>query len=864
LTLLFLNAAVVESRGCGPARAALAGRRPRAQASEPRPSLGAMLARIDQPRMPGSAPAVPAIDRIQQVLASAGTPGTFATRHTAGMNDILFDVVGVGAVPLPLSHRTADNLRAVAKPARYGLREKTLLDPRVRDTWEIGKRQIRLDERHWLRTLDRKLPLIARDLGMPEGAKLRTELHNLLVYEPGQFFAPHQDSEKADGMIGSLVVLLPSSSKGGTLVIEHHDEKVTYRGSASQLVLIAFYADCRHEVRPVTSGYRATLTFNLFLDAADRPRVRPTSKAIDALVDLVRDHFETPHRARGPHWPSKPPPERLVYLLDHEYTQKGLSWRALKNGDAVRAALLRDVAEHLDCEIVLALADVHETWSCEDDWEYGGYGYGRRRRGWSARYDQNDADEDDGDEDYKLIELCDSDVELRHWVGTSNNRVQAISGEVLGDEICFTKPSVDLQPFRSEHEGYTGNAGNTVDRWYHRAAVVLWPRSRTFAIRAKASPAWGIREIAKAVARGKADVARQRIDEVLPFWSSVVPHEKAPGLADQVFHVAYAIEDATLATALVDPIKIEQVTPKLAPRWVDLLARYGQTWCAQVFERWTARDERYGDTKPRSTWLVSLPALAAPLCARSGDGGAELVCRIARAQWTWLNARLDGWIKPPLSSNSKKSLEEASRPVVGLLAAAAIASAHDLQGAIVGRLTGERDYPAAGALAVLRAGAPHGAVVLGLDRLHEEWTRTLTALVATPPRAPGDWSISTKLGCKCELCMHLGQFLRATNQQQLEWPLAKDRRAHVHGTISSYELPVTHVTRRVGSPYTLVLTKTRALFTQDAAERATWARDLAWLRGSAKTFTSHERAKPRRTARRGPRQRSTAYRRPRQ
>jgi hypothetical protein len=138
--------------------------------------------------------------------------------------------------------------------------------------------------------------------------------------------------------------------------------------------------------------------------------------------------------------------------------------------------------------------------------------------------------------------------------------------------------------------------------------------------------------------------------------------------------------------------------------------------------------------------------------------------------------------------------------------------------------------------------------MLGLDPLRENWTRVLTALVATPPRAPADWSITTKLGCKCELCARLGQFLRAANQQQFDWPLAKDRRAHVHGTITSYELPVTHVTRRVGSPYTLVLTKTRALFTRDAAERATWARDLAWLRESATTVTSHRRAKPRRTA----------------
>ncbi len=321
--------------------------------------------------VPETVPTVPAIDRIQQILASADTPGAFATRRTAGWAAVSLDVVGVGAVPLPLSRRTADKLRGVAKPALYGLREKTLLDPRVRDTWEISKRQLKLDEGTWQRTLERELPRIARDLGVPEGATLRAELHNLLVYEPGQFFAPHQDSEKADGMIGSLVVLLPSDAKGGALVIEHHDERVSYRGSPNQLVLVAFYADCRHEVRPVTSGYRAALTFNLFLDGIMHRRERTTSQPVETLVELVREHFATPRQARWSRG-AEAPPERLVYLLDHEYTQKGLSWRALKNGDAVRAELLREVAERLDCEIVLALADVHESWSCEDDGSPGG------------------------------------------------------------------------------------------------------------------------------------------------------------------------------------------------------------------------------------------------------------------------------------------------------------------------------------------------------------------------------------------------------------------------------------------------------------------------------------------------------------
>ena len=49
----------------------------------------------------------------------------------------------------------------------------------------------------------------------------------MLVY--GQFFVTHQDSEKGDDMIGTLVVILPTAFTGGAMVIEHHDEQVALR-----------------------------------------------------------------------------------------------------------------------------------------------------------------------------------------------------------------------------------------------------------------------------------------------------------------------------------------------------------------------------------------------------------------------------------------------------------------------------------------------------------------------------------------------------------------------------------------------------------------------------------------------------------
>jgi len=201
--------------------------------------------------------------------------------------------------------------------------------------------------------------------------------------------------------------------------------------------------------------------------------------------------------------------------------RKGLGWSRLKNSDAPRAAALREVAQRLDCEIVLALADAHETWSCEDEYDQG-YRYGRRRSyGYDDEHDGGEAGNEKTSGAPELLELIDSGVELRHFVDVGG-KAERVSSHVDSAELCFTKPSVDLDPFQSEHEGYMGNWGNTVDRWYHRAAIVLWPRSRTFAIRAKVSARWAIGEIAKALGRKRLVEARKMAEQLVVFCSGRV------------------------------------------------------------------------------------------------------------------------------------------------------------------------------------------------------------------------------------------------------------------------------------------------------------------------------------------------------
>ena len=143
-------------------------------------------------------------DRVIESLAAIGTPARFAVRRTSTPDDLQLEVKGVGSVPLPVSKTRVRKLRSVARPAPYGQREQTLLDPQVRDTWEVPKSRVRIDKRRWNRALLPQLEQIGSELGLPVGCNLKAELHSMLLYEPGQFFAPHQDSEKSDDMVGQL------------------------------------------------------------------------------------------------------------------------------------------------------------------------------------------------------------------------------------------------------------------------------------------------------------------------------------------------------------------------------------------------------------------------------------------------------------------------------------------------------------------------------------------------------------------------------------------------------------------------------------------------------------------------------------
>lgn len=752
-----------------------------------------------------------------ELLRELRGDGSFATRRTAPVDDLRITVSGVGAIGLPVSAAQAKELRLVARPAKYGHGELTIHDRRVRDTWEVPRTRVKIDRRQWNRTLHPMLDAIRDDLGLPTTASLSAELHSMLVYEPGQFFAAHQDSEKSDEMIGSLVVMLPSNSTGGALVVEHRGESAEYRGSTSALTFVAFYADTRHEVLPVERGYRVVLTYNLMLtgDATPSPSdARALSAAVAALMDR---HFT---RTPTPRWhgdrDAMEPPDRLVVLLDHRYTARGLSWSHLKGDDAARAAILRDAAITSTCEIALAHAEIHETWDAHEP-EPRGWG----RSSWDD-FDGDDFDDgiDEGGGDRELGDLIDSSVTISPTRGA---RV-AFDTHVSEAELATPTPSAELTPDQTEYTGYMGNWGNTLDRWYRRAAIVVWPRGRTFALRAKADPIGAIDELLAPNASDRAD----DVATLLRFWSDGVRSTDQRALLPQTLRLAWQLGDDGLATRLLEPFSIEAIAPSDATVIATLIDQHGVQWFDRQIDAWMPRRSapRAATTPTRAAWVEALPELCVNLRddppARAGPG-ADGARALVRRVWGWLDEAVGAASAEATPSRRDALLGDLGGPTLAVLRATAIVEDPELQRRVLDTLTDETLDVTPLLVAVVEAALVDPGGELEASGILDVAARCEAALVtelATPERDPSDWSILQRASelC-CDDCAHLDRFLADAAEQKLVWPLAKPRRQHIHQRIDRAELPVTHATVRRGSPHQLVLTKTKDLFRREAEQR---------------------------------------------
>jgi hypothetical protein len=130
---------------------------------------------------------------LAQALRAIRRHGDFYATGTAEITPPNLTVQGFGMLSLPFQRSQLAPLLAQAALAPFGRGEQTLIDTSVRNTWQIDAAALEFGGRNWQRTLDAIVSRAADGLGVLD--PVRAQLYKLLVYDTGNFFVEHRDTE---------------------------------------------------------------------------------------------------------------------------------------------------------------------------------------------------------------------------------------------------------------------------------------------------------------------------------------------------------------------------------------------------------------------------------------------------------------------------------------------------------------------------------------------------------------------------------------------------------------------------------------------------------------------------------------------
>lgn len=771
-------------------------------------------------------------DALADVLQTVRTPGDFCAAGNCPMHVPLIEVDGVGPIALPLLSTQAAHLIAVAERAPYGRGGETLVDTAVRRTWQIGADRVRIAGKHWPEMLASVVERAATGLGASVGVV--PELYKLLVYDEGSFFVSHRDTEKSAGMFATLIIALPSLHAGGELVVRHgeREQRLELRcADPSEAAWAAFYADCVHEVLPVTSGCRLVLVYNLLRKGKGRlPRPPSYERETAALGQLLRRWCDEQAPA------GEDRPVKLVYPLEHAYTPAELSFAALKGADAAAAGVLTAAARDAACDLHAALLRIEESGSAE----YSGYSGSRHYR----RYHDDDDDDDDGasGNEFEVGEIFDRSLILSHWSRPDGGIAVLGTLPFTDAEVCPGDALIDMDPDEQHFEEATGNEGASFERSYQRAALVLWPRSRRLEIVARAGFGASLPTLDGLVAGWVAEGAEPGnatwrevhalVGQMLACWparATASAQEGRSAVAVVLTHLVRLQDrehiDATLAgvaaagayaagdnTAMVQALKL-----LAAPRVGQLLQAMVQAnadlhigGCADLLARASAVPAWRGELQGAAKALLD---------AMPGDPARPK----AQAD-AWRRERADAAVVHDTLRalvNADRA-DRADRVDLADLADQAVThwlawpKTYGLDTVIVPALRRLAERPAL-------LNRPAG------QRLRAAALAHLQARVSLDLAPPADWQRDAQMSCRCEHCQSLSRFLQSASQAVWRLKAREADRSHVEDSIRQGRHDVDCITERKGSPHVLVCSKNQASYERRVTQRRADQGDLQRL-----------------------------------
>ncbi|MCJ1393988.1 hypothetical protein MMC18_006865 [Xylographa bjoerkii] len=355
-------------------------------------------------------------------------------------------VDGLGSISLPLSDQDAVALRTTCQQSPVGKGSETVIDTAVRRSWELNSNRFDVRSTAWQVCVNEALERVSKELGIVGGKRrMRAELYKLLLYEEGSFFKRHRDSEKTPGMFGTLVICLPCCHTGGEVEVSFGGRQQVLKTAERfdfGYKYLAWYADVEHAVRPVTSGYRLALTYNLIFAAPGIPL--SASGSAKRKLELEK-HLSTRKRSSAIAGPGGP--KLLAYTTEHKYTDANLQFEHLKGKDRYRAQYLKDACAGQGFSLFLV----------------------------NLEYTYDRGDHHGSTVDYhRLEEITSSELKLRILVQA--NGVKVVEDIPVPEYCVMQRETFAGNPEEEDYSGYTGNEGVSATHFYRNSCLVVIPQ----------------------------------------------------------------------------------------------------------------------------------------------------------------------------------------------------------------------------------------------------------------------------------------------------------------------------------------------------------------------------------------------------
>lgn len=748
---------------------------------------------------------------LEAVMSGVKQPGDFFVCGAMEMPMPRVEVDGAGTLSFPVPDAQIAALVRLAQRAPYGRGEETIVDTSIRNVWQIAPGKVNIAGKSWAANFENILSKVKAGLGCDD-ASVSAELYKLLVYDRGGFFLSHRDTEKTDGMFGTLVVTLPSEYRGGALRIRHAGREVTVDIKASdpsELCYVAFYADCEHAALPVQEGNRVCLVYNLIQKhskGGHRILQAPQYESQISKAATILDRFLTATEA----------PAKIAWLLDHHYSPAGLSFAVLKGADAAKSRVLVQAAARSHCDAYLAIVHIGESGAAEPDDDY--FYSSRRNR---HRHYEDEDDEDNGeDESFTVASVDDAWQYVDEWRDTDDRvvafgRIPLAGGELLPEGALDGEP-----PDEKRLTEASGNEGATYERSYHRAALVLWHRNRTFDVLLQAGVVAVLPHLKRLASGGKhgrpeAIAVAERMVDAWPVdaeaWRSYSIDTRRPGPADRIEMMA-ALRKLKASDLLDRFLREDVISSYDGSENAALLASakvLGDAQAAAVLSSLVSAKmpKHPNECTELLLALSENPSLCFPEVAEAAVAGLDRIGTNDSELETfdWEREKRQRTLGPQFLENLLRGLQRFKSSTLCVTASEKAALRPDTFSPV-----------ALVVPAIERICVGHQQTIAAVHRsLQHLWGSAAEFLLQcseVPPQPPSDWHQSVELKCSCPDCRELQSFAHDPVERVHRFRLKKERRQHLHNMIDRHRLEMTHVTERVGSPQTLVCTKDRRTF----------------------------------------------------